>query len=421
MSGQKINRRQMIKGTAIGVAGLAAASITRPTLGALGANERIRVGVIGPGDRATDLMNEFFREGKRYNAELVAICDLWSLRREQARQFVKDHSGMEPAVFRNTEELYAARAVDAVLIGTPDFSHAILCAEAVRAGLDVYVEKPLADVIEDARLVRQACLESDRIVRMGTNGRSAGKQMAAARFVREGKFGKVIAAELGYHVNQPKRWRREKLVSLLKEKDTDWRRYQLNRPPQPFDARKYLEFRLFWPYSSGLPDQWLSHQMDTVAHVTGELFPASCVASGQICQWHDGRENPDTFAAIFEYASGFQVRYSARHTNSYGDLFQRFFCNQGTLDIESGTVSPAGGIGRKEGGTADLLAEQKLPAEPSVSHVGNWLDCIRTRKQPIADITAGYAHAVAVSMAVRAMHTGKRVTFNPAKGEIMEE
>lgn len=418
MTSTQVSRRQFLRAAGLGLGGSALLQQTGPALGTLGANDRIRVGIIGPGDRGRGLMGEFFDQSGRCNARLAAICDLWKLRREEAGQITADKTARGPALFRNTEELYAAQAVDAVIIATPDFSHAILCAEAVRAGMDVYVEKPLAHVMEDARLVRQACLETGRIVQVGTGSRSEGVQRAAAEYVRSGKLGKIIAAESGWHVNEPYRWRRDKRVALLKESDTDWKRYQLNRPPRAFDARRYLEFRLFWPYSSGLPDQWLSHQVDTVAHVTGELYPASCVASGSICQWHDGRENADTFAAVFEYPSGFQFRYSARHTNAHGGLFARFFSNAGTLDLAAGTVSPEGGIGTGDGGARELVGEQKLPALPDESHVGNWLDCIRTRKPPVADITAGYAHSVAVSMAIRALHTGRRVGFNPETHEI---
>jgi predicted dehydrogenase len=411
-----ITRRQLIRTGAAGMATLATTRPARPAPAARGANERIRVGIIGPGDRGTDLLKQFFRVAAAHNADLVAVCDLWSVRREQATGFVAGRTGKAPAAFRNIEELLDARAVDAVFIATPDFSHAILCAQAVRAGLDVYVEKPLAHVMEDARLVRTACLETGRVVQMGTNGRSEGRQRAAVEFVKSGQLGKIVGAELGWHVNQPMRWRRDALVARLREADTDWKRYQLNRPPRAFDPRRYLEFRLFWPYSSGLPDQWMSHHMDAVAQVTGELYPASCVASGHICQWHDGRENADTFAAVFEYASGFQVRYSARHTNGYGGHFQRFFSTTGTLDIGTGTMTPdAAG---QEPTTAP--ATINLPNLPDESHVGNWLECLRTRRQPVADVHAGYAHSVAVAMAVRAMQTGRRVGFDPTTDEIRE-
>ncbi len=120
--------------------------------------------------------------------------------------------------------------------------------------------------------------------------------------------------ELTWNVNQPGRWRRPGLVPLLKEEDTDWKRFLLNRPFESFDARKYLEFRLFWPYSSGLPGQWMSHQIDTVHWFSGLQHPRSVVANGGIYMWKDGRRNWDTISAVFDYgpddlSSGFQVTF----------------------------------------------------------------------------------------------------------------
>ncbi len=425
MSDRKSTRRQVIRTAAIGAAGMALSRARGPALGVVGANDRIRVGIIGPGDRGSGLIDDFFGCKERYNAELVAVCDLWNRRREAGKAKIQHKngadagkSGPDVAMFRNTEELYDAKAVDAVIIATPDFSHAAVCAEAVRAGMDVYVEKPLAHTLEDAKAVRAACKDTGKIVQVGTDRRSDGHYIGAANFVRSGKFGKINNVEMFWNVNDPKRWRREDVVPLLKEKDTDWKRYQLKLPPQKFDPRKYLEFRLFWPYSSGLPDQWMSHQIDTVAMIAGDPYPKSCVASGGIYQWHDGRENPDTFAAIFEYPSGFQVRYTARQTNDFGGTKELYFSNQGMIDLDAGEVLPDGGIGREKGGVGNRLEKQKLPSEGGMDHMANWLQSVRERKQPNAHIEAGYSHSVALSMALVALRTGKRVTFNAETHEI---
>ena len=421
MTHRTLSRRQVIRDTAMGAAGLAVAGLGRPALGALGANDRIRVGIIGPGDRGLGLLHKFFARKSAFNAELVAICDLWKLRREEIQAEVKTEFGVQVKVYRNTEELYGARVVDAVIIATPDFSHAILTAEAVRAGMDVYAEKPLAHNLEDAKLVRQAVQETGKILQVGTGMRSRPRCIGAARLVKEGRFGKITNVELCCNVNDPMRWRRPERVQLLKEEDTDWERYQLNRPRRPFDARRYLEFRLFWPYSSGLPDQWMSHFIDAVAMISGDLYPKSCVASGGIYQWHDGRENPDTFAAILEYPSGFQVRYTSRQNNSYEKERMLFLCNQGTLDVSAGKVLPEGGIGKEAGGVGDLLEAADLAGgEEGTSHMANWLECLRTRRPPNADITAGYSHSIAVAMAIMALQTGRKVIFNPDTHELRQ-
>jgi len=422
MAVEEMNRRQFL-GAAVGAgAALAgprlafARSVAPPRV--LGANDRVRVAVLGPGDRAQSLISDFLKFAGSLNMDLAGVCDLWPRRLEAQAAKWSQATGHPIDRYRNTEELYEAKEIDALIIATPDFSHAPLCSEAVRNGKHVYVEKPLANTIEDAREVREAVHETGRIVQVGTQRRSDGKYIGAAQFIRSGQFGKVIAVEMHWNVNQPDRWRRPGEVARLTEdvaqvrfpvKDA-WRRYRLNRPDEPFDPRKYLEFRLFWPYSSGLPCQWMSHQIDTVAWLTGDPYPHSCVASGGIYQWNDGRRNPDTFTAVYEYPSGFQVQYHARQSNGFGGTSETYFSNWGTLDLDHGVITGAGG-----GGAGTKLTEQAIPAAEGIDHMRNWMECLRSRKQPNADIDAGYSHAVAVSMAVRALQSGKRVSFDPKR------
>lgn len=420
MTSNRFSRRDILT-AAVGI-GAAATLAPRRALaqapapaGPMGANDRVRVAVLGPGDRAQSLIGDFLKHAPELNMDLVGVCDLWPRQREAQAAKWAEKVGHPIAQYRNTDELYEAKGIDALIIATPDFSHALLCAEAVQNGKDVYVEKPLASTLQDAKEVREAVHETGRIVQVGTQRRSDGKYIGAAEFIKSGQFGQVIAVEMHWNVNQPNRWRRQRAVALLAEdvaqggfpvKDA-WRRYRLNRPEDAFDPRKYLEFRLFWPYSSGLACQWMSHQIDTVGWLTGDPYPSSCVASGGIYQWKDGRRNPDTFTAVFEYPSGFQVQYHARQTNSHGGTAETYFSNLGTLDLDKGTISGLGG-----GGAGKKLDEQSIPTAPGVDHMRNWMECLRSRKQPNGDIEAGYSHSVALSMAVRALHTGRRVGFD---------
>ncbi|MFH1739861.1 MAG: Gfo/Idh/MocA family oxidoreductase [bacterium] len=405
----KISRRDFVKTTGLAIGAMNAIDPSR----VLGANDRVNVGIIGPGSRGGSLMKSFHEFSKELNMELNAVCDLWKMRREKRAEEIAEWNNKKPRVARNTEELYELPDLDAVIIATPDFSHALVMAEAVRAGKDVYVEKPLANVLEDAKIARETVLHSDRIVQIGTQRRSSGKYIGAVEYLRSGAFGEIVMVEMHWNVNQPLRWRRQGEVTQLKEEDTDWKRYLLNRPYEPFDPRKYLEFRLFWPYSSGLPDQWMSHQIDTVAWFADDPYPESVVAQGSLVCWKDGRQNPDTFSAIFKYPKGFLVNYTARQTNSYGGTKELYFSNGGMMDLGTGEISGEGG--RDE----NRLKSKKIPSVDSIDHMKNWMECIRSRKTPNADIEAGYSHAVAVAMAIKAMQTGKRVAFDREKHEII--
>jgi hypothetical protein len=200
---------------------------------------------------------------------------------------------------RNNEEMYDKKLVDAVFISTADFQHALHAIEAVKAGCDAYVEKPFAETMEDNRAALKAIKIPVRSFRSGHKGRSGANYKSGESFIKSGKFGPITMVELTWNVNQPGRWRRPALVPLLKEEDTDWKRFLLNRPFESFDPRKYLEFRLFWPYSSGQPGQWMSHQIDTVHWFSGLQHPRSVVANGGIYMWKDGRKNWDTMTGSF--------------------------------------------------------------------------------------------------------------------------
>lgn len=344
--------------------------------------------------------------------------------------------------YRNNEELYDSKSVDAVFISTADFQHARHAIEAVKAGCDAYVEKPFAETMEDNRAALKAVKESGKIVQIGSQRRSGANYHAANEFISSGKFGPITMVELTWNVNQPGRWRRPELLGQLKEQDTDWKRFIMNRPYEDFDPRKYLEYRLFWPYSSGLPGQWMSHQIDTVHWFTGLKHPRSVVANGGIYMWKDGRRNWDTILAAFDYgplndpSTGFQVTFGSRMHNGDEHPAEIYYSNGGELNLITNTVSPKGGLTQKMADAmhmkANLLPEISLANTEKVvasantggdiltsNHVRNWMECVRSRKQPNAPVEAGYSHSIANIMTNAAVHTGYKATFDEATQEVM--
>jgi predicted dehydrogenase len=432
-------RREFVQKTALGAAGL--------TLGAksysriLGANDRIRVGIVGYSDRFRGALYPAFTSlMKEMNFEFTAVSDLWSMRREEADKFFKAN-GTTLRLARNNDELYSGKDTDAVIISTADFQHALLCAEAVNAGRDAYVEKPFAETMADARVARAAVEKTGKIVQIGSQRRSAPNYIAANEYLNSGKFGKIVIVEMTWNVNQPGRWRRPKVVPLLKEADTDWTRYQLNRPKAAFDPRKYLEFRLFWPYSSGIPGQWMAHQIDTVHWFTKLAHPLSVAANGGIYLWKDGRSNFDTMTAVMEYGDpknpdmNFQVVYSSRFTNSAGGTKEYYYSNGGMLNLDTNKITSEGGLTEREAAEmnmkANLLEPFELPSmrietsantggDPmTTAHMRNWMECVRDRKKPHADVVAGYNHAIACIMCTAALRTGEKASFDEAKQEVL--
>src|SRR6266566_9563621 len=372
MSEQKMPRREFLKDAAAGVAGIAVTSLPAASYARiLGANDRVRVGIVGFSDRFRQaLLPAFGKVAKEFDFEIVAVSDIWSRRRDEGVAEIAKVTGAKPRAFRNNEEMYEARATDAVMISTADFQHAYHGVEAMQAGQDAYIEKPLAHRIEDASAIRDAVKKSDRVVQIGTQRRSAANYQMASEYIRSGKFGDIVMAEMTWNVNQPGRWRRPELVAAIKEQDTDWKRFLCNLPYEPWDARKYLEYRLFWPYSSGIPDQWMVHQIDTVHWFTGLSRPRSVVANGGVYLWKDGRKSCETATIVFDDgplvdpSKGFHVVYSSRMTNSAGGTKEVYYSNAGMLNLDTNEITPTGGLNERSaaemGMKANQLATMKL-------------------------------------------------------------
>ena len=377
----------------------------------IGANDRVRVACVGFSDRhRASHVPPFKALAKGMNFEMVALSDLWNRRRDEGKAYLEKELGGTIQTYRNNEELYSAKGIDAVFISTADFQHALHTIEAVKAGCDTYTEKPLAETMEDNRAVLKAVKESGKIVQIGSQRRSGENYWAAEEFIKSGKFGDIKMVELMWNVNQPGRWRRPELTSILKE---------------------YLEYRLFWPYSSGIPGQWMSHQIDTVHWFTGLKHPNSVVANGGIYQWNDGRKNADTMTVVFDYGQGnkgFQVQFTSRFSNSAGGTKEIYYSNGGELNLDTNTISPNGGLQERE---ANLLPNMKIEGAKVASdantgndpltfnHVKNWMECVRSRKTPNAPIEAGYQHSIATIMSNAAYRTGQRVTFDEKTQEVM--
>ena len=440
------SRREFLKKTALTGAGFyfgANAFSAKSYRNILGANDRVRVGVVGFSDRhRSSHIPCFMNHYKELNFDLVAVSDIWKKRREEGTAIWKEKMGHDVVACRNNEEMYDKKLVDAVFIGTADFQHALHAIEAVKAGCDAYVEKPFAETMEDNRAALKAIKATDRVIQIGSQRRSGPNYHAANEFIKSGKFGPITMVELTWNVNQPGRWRRTALLPQLKEEDTDWKRFLMNRPKDSFDPRKYLEFRLFWPYSSGLPGQWMSHQIDTVHWFTGLGHPRSVVANGGIYMWKDGRKNWDTMTAVFDYgpsndpSTGFQVTFQSRMHNGEEKPAEIYYSNGGELNLITNTISPKGGLTKRFADEMkmepNLLAEQTLSKTEAViasantggdsltsSHVRNWMECIRSRKTPNAPVEAGYSHSIATIMTNAAARTGTKITFDEKTQDVM--
>ena len=432
-SADDIDRRAFLSRSAR-IAGGAATALSYSRI--LGANDRIALAHIGIGNRGRQLVEIAGRLHAPYNAEATAVCDLWRVNRERAVSECSKLYGRAPRAFQHLEDVLALKDVDAVLIATPEHSHSPILELAVKAGKDVYVEKPMGNVLEEARSARAAVLASQRIVQVGTQHRSEPFPRAARELVASGALGEVSKVEVEWNYHGP-RWRGRPEVAQIREQDTDWRAWLMTKPPRPFDPRLYFEFRLYRDFSSGIPDQWMSHGIDLVHWFMGDSYPRSVVAHGGVFAWPDGRENPDTFHALLDYPKGFLVSYSTSFGND-SPGFTRYMGKQATLVNLGGEGSPRYQLVEEKGNhesNSDIDKERaaryvlppgqtELPPmgidDLTLEHMTNWFECLRSRQAPHCTVEEGFAHSVACIMAARAYWSGQRMYWDKAREEILD-
>lgn len=424
-SSQQMNRRVFLGKSAAAVA--ASAVFPRTALSyenIVGANDRISLAHIGIGNRGGELDEIVSKLKGTHNVEMTVVCDLWKSNREKAVATNTGYYGRTPRAAAHLEEVLAMKDVDGVLISTPEHSHSPILKMAAEAGKDAYVEKPMGNVLAEAQAARDAVVHAKTIVQVGTQHRSEPYQNAAQEVVRSGALGDISKVEIVWNYHGP-RWRGRPEVKQIREQDTDWSKWLLTKPSRPFDPQLYFEFRLYREFSSGIPDQWMSHAIDLVHWFMDDHFPKSVVSHGGVFAWHDGRENADTFQALLEYPKGFLVSYSTSFGND-APSFTRYMGKTATLFNIGGEGSPRYQVIEEKGtheDDADIDQKRKsknilLPGQTelppmgiddlSLEHMGNWFDCMRSRKQPDSSVHDGFAHSVACIMAAQSYWSGKK-------------
>ena len=434
----KVGRREFLhKGALIATATAAVSSSALSYRRIPGANDRISLGHIGIGNRGSELSGMVQQLSHSKNVEMTAVCDLWTVNLERAVAANLKANGRAPRVAHAPEELLKLSDLDAVVISTPEHSHSPLLKMAVDAGKDVYCEKPMGNVLAEVKAARDAVIASKQIVQIGTQHRSEPYQIATRDFIRTGALGEVTKYEIVWNYHGP-RWRGRPEVKQIKESDTNWRLWLMNKPDRPFDPRRYFEFRLYKEFSSGIADQWMSHGIDLCHYFLDEAFPESVVANGGVFAWHDGRENPDTFQALLTYPKGFLVSYATSFGNDAPST-TRIMGKKGTLLNAGGEGSPRWQFVTENGNheddfdvdrkrtTTDILlrGDKGLPpagmGDEDLSHLTNWLDCLRSRQQPNATVRHGFSHSVACIMAASSYWSGKKLYWDSASEQIVAE
>lgn len=445
---RNISRRKFIGASVMGAAGLSATMSARSYGRILGANDRINLAFLGTGARGAGHLRMVKNSYDDKNLNVTAVCDIWKINREKAAADCKEKFGVDVQQFKYSEDMLNLTEVDAVMIATGDHQHGKLLEEVVKAGKDCYCEKPMAQDIEEAKSARDAVFKSKQVVQMGSQWVSEPIHRKIRDIVRSGRLGEITKIDQCWNDNNhrwhdPNDWD----VANIRKEDTDWDRWLLGKPFEPFDPWKYFEFRIFKAYSGGITSQWMSHGIGLVHFYTDTAIPDTMVANGGIFGWPDIRENPDTFQALATFENEkFLYSYESNYASRFGD-HTIIRGKKGTLFAHGGEGSPRwffipehlnlpAGFDFYEGlnaavkrGEVELITvpefEGQLPptmlSDDSKPHLDNWIDCMRDRNQDTnGHIMTGYWHSIGITMATRAYREGRKLYWDRKREEISE-
>lgn len=392
-------RRTFLKQAALGTAALAI-SPSR----VLGANDRVRVAMIGVGDRGTDLLQQVVTVP---NVELVCMADVYSRRRDDAKKKVP---GIQ--TFSEYRRILDMKDIDGVIVASPLHIHARHFLDTLAAGKDLYSEKTMTWSIAEADKCLAAANASNRVVQIGLQAQSSGAFVDAKQWIKDGWTGKITHVESWLSRNTQHghgQWVRA-VPSDCTAENVDWTAFLNGRPDRPFDPYRLINWRLFWEFSGGNCAENLVHQIAWIMSVLELPLPSAAYMSGGVFSEKDGREVPDTIAVTFDFPTDLVVTWQSTFSNKHYGLGDRLLGSDGTIEhhLEESAQYWPEKVNRPMG-------EAVKGATPEASHMQNWVDCIRSRKQPNAPVDLGYRSAIAVHMANLSYKNKKRLTLEEAK------
>jgi predicted dehydrogenase len=427
---EKTTRRDFIK-TSVAAAGAAAVYHRKVHASILGANDRINIGCIGVGGRGTDVMGWVMEVGKgNYPAQVIAVCDVYRKRLNKA----KETSSAELATL-DYREVIARKDIDAVIIATPDHWHAPIAIEAMKAGKDVYCEKPMTRTVEEAKKFYEVQQATNRVVQIGSQTTSSDQWWKARKAIQDGMIGQLLMSQGSYHRNSIEgewNWPIDENAGPDAKGDDyiDWKMWLGSAPKRSFDADRFFRFRKYWDYSGGIATDLFYHVVAPLNICWGEpQFPHKVMASGGIYTFKDGREVPDTFHLIAEFPKGHSLILSSSLANGQ-HIPGLIRGHEGTIMIVPGgqfegrvrfiTVTPEH-INKKNFVEKYGKEEMVIETEQRENHMENFLRCVKTREKPVLDALTAYKAMTTIGMAVQSYRDGKVLYFNEATQRVTDK
>jgi predicted dehydrogenase len=409
----EFSRRRFLGQMPVGVAAALTVTNRLATARVLGANDRVRIGIIGAGARGQEDLKAAIAVP---NVECVAMADVYTRRQDEVRRFVP-----HVETYVDYRRLLDRKDIDAVLVASPLHLHAPHFLDTIAAGKDLYSEKTMTWSIPEAVACRKAAQNSNRVIQIGLQFESSGSLADTREWIKAGKLGKVTQVESWMSRNAPHgkgQWVRP-VPDDCNPEHVKWDLFLANRPKTGFDGNKFINWRLFWEFSGGNLTENMVHQIAWIITALDLQLPSAAYMSGGIFSEKDGREVPDVIAVTLDYPE-MVVLWQSTFNNKHFGQGERLLGSDGSVEHLSGSTDMVTGRSREEEtryypekvNQPNGLAAQGNSADQN--HMQDFFDCVRSRKQPNAPVEIGYKSAIAVHMANMAYREKRRITLDDA-------
>jgi predicted dehydrogenase len=410
-----ISRRRFLRQSSLAATVPLAGALVVPRSAAdISASERIRVGLIGCGGMGKGDLATFFLNPE---VECPVLCDVDDAHLAEAVKLVEDKSGKKPETVKDFRRVLDRSDVDVLLVATPDHWHALPTVLGCQSGKDVYVEKPLATSIAEGRAMLQAAKEHNRIVQMGAHRRSSAFYSQAVDFVRSGQLGKVGLVRAWAYLD----W--IKPIGNPPDNEppsgVDYDMWLGPAPKRLFNPNRFhFNFRWFWDYAGGLMTDWGVHLLQVLLWGMGAEPPKAVMSSGGKYVLQDNSETPDTQITVYEFPSYTMVW---EHKVGVGlGLYNRpwgmaFVGTEGTL-----VINDEGSEVSVEHRKASLEPQKKPPGpDPRPAHVRNFLDCVKSRQQPVENLEVGHHISTVAHLGNLSLRTGRKIAWDHQQEKVL--
>ncbi len=418
-SKRTIRRRIFLKRAGAGLAALGAAPAV---LGSLNAESKLVFGVIGCGGRGSGHVHDITGRSKdpKNNLAIAGVCDVYRPRVESAAK----HSGATP--YTDYKKLLDQKDINCVVIATPDHWHAPISIDAMKAGKDVYCEKPWTRTAEEAKECYRTVMQTKRILQVGTQHTADGAYWAARDAIAAGKIGKLVWSQISYSRNSKDGEWNYSIDQGSSPENLDWETWLGSAPKRPFNREHFFRFRKYWDYSGGIATDLHYHKLAPMLIALGADFPWRVTSGGGVWVHKDEghqspREVPDTFMTVIDMPREHTILLASSMANSSG-LPDYVRGHEGNLSFGGGGVEirPEGTYSKEFKARSNGEDVIRIPAQPRQEHMLNFITCVRSRR--LEDLNCGpdlgYKTMVAIAMSVRAYREHKVLFWDPVKEEI---